>query len=179
MKINVTILTEGGQGFGFGHITRCTALCEAFEEIGIKPFWIVNGDDSVRRLLLNKNFTIFDWINERHRLVDEIKYSNVAIVDSYLADLSLYSFIASNTDLLVSIDDNLRLAYPTGIVINGTFGAEHWHFKKNSEVKYLLGSQYIPLRKPFWNACCQKKSPFALFLLLLEAMIFEILCLEY
>lgn len=158
MGINVTILTEGGKNVGFGHITRCTAICEAFEEIGIKPLWVINGDKSVKSLLFDKNFIIFDWIREHRMLIEKIRNSNIVIIDSYLADISLYNSVASNIDLLVSIDDNLRLIYSTGVVINGTFGAERWKFKKNPSVRYLLGSQYIPLRKTFWNACCKKSN---------------------
>jgi spore coat polysaccharide biosynthesis predicted glycosyltransferase SpsG len=39
--ISVLILTEGGREAGFGHITRCTALYQAFEERGIFTEFIV------------------------------------------------------------------------------------------------------------------------------------------
>ena len=35
--MKVFILTEGGKDIGFGHITRCISLSEAFEEKGIYP----------------------------------------------------------------------------------------------------------------------------------------------
>jgi len=88
--MKVFILTEGGKNIGFGHITRCTALYQAFEERGIIPKFIVNGDDSVFDLLADKNYEIFDWIDEKERLLELIQNVDIAIIDSYLADISIY-----------------------------------------------------------------------------------------
>ncbi|GEM_PF-6603414 len=33
MPFNVVFFTEGGENAGFGHITRCRALSDAFEEV--------------------------------------------------------------------------------------------------------------------------------------------------
>ena len=50
MNVNVFILTEGGKNIGFGHITRCTSIYEAFDEIDIPPQFIVNGDGDIENL---------------------------------------------------------------------------------------------------------------------------------
>ncbi|HQF37072.1 MAG TPA: hypothetical protein PLL26_05540 [Candidatus Dojkabacteria bacterium] len=63
--LKVFILTEGGKNIGFGHITRCTALYQAFEEKGIIPKFIVNGDESVLDLLKDLNYRLLNWIDKK------------------------------------------------------------------------------------------------------------------
>ena len=147
----VLILTEGGRNIGFGHITRCTALYQAFEEKGIIPEFIVNGDDSIIDLLVGKNYEIFDWIDEKERLLELIKNVDIAIIDSYLADIDIYETISEYVKIPVYLDDNKRLDYPKGIVVNGAIYAEELNYPAPKGVTYLLGSEYMPLRKEFWK----------------------------
>ncbi|HQI42370.1 MAG TPA: UDP-2,4-diacetamido-2,4,6-trideoxy-beta-L-altropyranose hydrolase [Ignavibacteriaceae bacterium] len=149
--MKVFILTEGGKNIGFGHITRCTALYQAFEERGIIPKFIVNGDDSVFDLLADKNYEIFDWIDEKERLLELIQNVDIAIIDSYLADISIYQTISEIVKVPVYIDDNKRLDYPKGVVVNGAIYAEELNYPVKKGVTYLLGSKYMPLRKEFWD----------------------------
>ena len=51
IDMKVVIVTEGGKDIGFGHITRCISLYQAFEERGIIPEFIVSGDTTVASLL--------------------------------------------------------------------------------------------------------------------------------
>jgi len=53
--------------------------------------------------------------------------------------------------LAVYIDDNKRLDYPKGVVVNGSIHAKELNYSKKNGVKYLLGPKYIPLRKDFWE----------------------------
>jgi len=147
----VSILTEGGKDIGFGHITRCVSLCEAFEKKGIKPEFIINGDDSISKLLKGKKYRIFNWLKEKERLFNLICDANIGIVDSYLADSELYRKISEIVKVPVYIDDNKRLAFPKGIVVNGAIYAKDIDYVKDRNVTYLLGIQYMPLRREFWN----------------------------
>ena len=58
--LRIYIITEGGRDIGIGHITRCISLCQAFEERGIKPEFVVNGDDIVEDLLGKRKYQIFN-----------------------------------------------------------------------------------------------------------------------
>lgn len=150
-EMKVFILTEGGRNIGFGHITRCTALYQAFEERGIISKFIANGDDSVIDLLYSKDYEIFDWIDEKERLLELIQNVDITIVDSYLADIEIYKTISECVKIPVYLDDNKRLDYPKGIVVNGAIYAEELNYPVKKGVTYLLGSEYMPLRKEFWN----------------------------
>jgi UDP-2,4-diacetamido-2,4,6-trideoxy-beta-L-altropyranose hydrolase len=61
----------------------------------------------------------------------------------------LYEGVADLTGLPVYIDDNNRLDYPGGVVVNGTVFLEEMDYSKRSNVTYMLGSGYVPLRKEF------------------------------
>ena len=149
--LKVFILTEGGKNIGFGHITRCTALYQAFEEKGIIPKFIVNGDESVLDLLKDLNYRLLNWIDKKEELFDLVKGVDVAIIDSYLADKDIYKTISEYVKISVYLDDNKRLDYPKGIVVNGAIYAEELNYPVKKGVTYLLGSKYMPLRKEFWD----------------------------
>ena len=149
--MKVFVLTEGGRNLGFGHITRCTSIYQAFEEAGIESQLIVNGDQTVRDLLRDKNCKVFNWLNDRKNLLATVKNADIVFIDSYLADYGLYEKISNVVKTAVYIDDNVRLNYPRGFVLNGTLLAEQVPYPKSKEVNYLLGARYAPLRKEFWD----------------------------
>lgn len=149
--MKIFILTEGGKDIGFGHITRCISLSQAFEEKGVKSKFIINGDDSIMDLLKGQNYRIFNWIEERDRLFKIIADAEIAIVDSYLADTSLYNDLSTSIRTPVYIDDNMRIDYPRGIVVNGSIYAEEMNYAEREGVTHLLGIKYFPLRKEFWE----------------------------
>ena len=149
--MKVFIITEGGKDIGFGHITRCLSLYQAFEERGIKPKFIINGDDDSEYLLKNINYQIFNWLDERNKLFAILKSADISIIDSYLADISFYNTLSDLVKIPVYIDDNKRLDYPNGIVVNGNIHAEKLKYPKKDGITYLLGNKYTPLRKEFWE----------------------------
>ena len=145
------IITEGSKNAGFGHITRCLSLYQAFEERGILPKFIINGDNNIEYLLKDVKYQIFNWLNERGKLFKTIKDADITIIDSYLADISVYNTLSELVKLPVYIDDNKRLDYPKGIVLNGNIHAEELNYPKKDGITYLLGTKYTPLRKEFWE----------------------------
>jgi len=149
--MKVFIITEGSKNTGFGHITRCLSLYQAFEERGILPEFIINGDNNIEYLLKDVNYQIFNWLDDRNKLFEKVKDADIAIIDSYLADISLYNTLSELVKLAAYIDDNKRLNYPKGIVINGSIYAEELNYPHKNGVTYLLGTKYTPLRKEFWE----------------------------
>ncbi len=149
--MRVFILTEGSSNIGFGHITRCTSLYQAFKEKGIIPEFIVNGDETVKALLQGNDCHIFNWIDERERLYSVIKRADAVIIDSYLADPGFYKTVSEIVKIPVYMDDTRRINYPRGLVVNGAVYAEELDYPASKGVRYLLGSRYAPLRKAFWN----------------------------
>ena len=147
----VVIITEGTKNTGFGHITRCLSLYQAFEEKGIIPEFILNSDGNIEYLLKGVNYQIFNWLDEKSRLFEKVKDADIAIIDSYLANISFYNTLSDLVRLAVYIDDNKRLDYPGGIVVNGSIYAEELNYPHTDGITYLLGTKYTPLRKEFWE----------------------------
>ncbi len=149
--MKVFIITEGNKNTGFGHITRCLSLYQAFQERGILPEFIINGDNNIEYLLKDVNYQIFNWLDEKSKLFEKVKDADMAIIDSYLADISVYNTLSELVKLSVYIDDNKRLDYPKGIVVNDSIYAEELNYPHKNGVTYLLGTKHILLRKEFWE----------------------------
>jgi len=149
-KPKVIILTEGDTYTGHGHVTRCVSLYQAFQETGIKPALLIKGDDTVIPLVRFLDYRIVDWFDLKF-LKDEIKRADIVVVDSYKADISIYELISEYVAVPVYIDDTKRLNYPKGVVVNGSIYAKEIGYPEKEDVFYLLGTDYTPLRREFWN----------------------------
>lgn len=145
--MQVAILTEGGKKRGLGHVVRCSAIYEAFIEIGIKPVVYIDVSDKIYYKI--PEFKEVNWLKNKEFLKTLEKF-DIVIVDSYIANYELYEEISSKVRIPVFLDDNARLDYPRGIVVNFSLCAEKiFENKKNESNYYLLGPQYIPIRKAF------------------------------
>lgn len=147
--MKIIIITEGSSKIGYGHVTRCLSLYHAFKEKGLNVKFIVNGDSSIESLLTHTEHNIFNWLEDSFKLLQSLNSSDIVIIDSYLADETLYRRISESVALSVYIDDNQRINYPKGVVINGSIHAEKLNYPISDETDYLLGSRYMPLRHPF------------------------------
>ena len=145
--MNVVILTEGGKNYGFGHVARCSSIYQAFQYYDISPKFLVNGDESVKSILSDVDVEIIDWIDNPFF----ISKTDIVIIDSYYTDLDFYNKLSEEIPLVVYIDDNNRLEYPKGIVVNGTLDVSNMNYSRRENVNYLVGNEFIPLRKDFWN----------------------------
>ena len=142
--MEVVILTEGGKDYGYGHVARCSSIYQAFEYYGISPKFIVNGDESIKSIVPDIDIEITDWLDNSFK-------ADIVVIDSYSADLIFYDEISKDSTLGVYVDDNNRFNYPKGIVVNGTLDVSNMGYLKREDITYLVGNDFIPLRKDFWN----------------------------
>lgn len=147
--MKVLIFTEGGRKIGLGHLSRCIALYEAFAERGVVPEIIANADAETKSLLKGKKHIAINWVKEKEKLSTIIKNADIVIVDSYITNIDFYNSISDKVKICVFIDDNKRIDYPRGVVINPTIYAERLNYPNKRNVKYLLGSKFMILRKEF------------------------------
>jgi spore coat polysaccharide biosynthesis predicted glycosyltransferase SpsG len=145
-KNRVIIFTEGGDNIGFGHITRCTALYEEIQVRNIEAIFIVFGNN-IEEILSEKKYQNIDWKNEKY-LDHILNKDDYVIIDSYLAGKEIYDFISKKVKKCLYIDDYNRINYPNGIVVNPCLYSDI-KYPGNENVKYLIGKQYIILRKEF------------------------------
>lgn len=146
--MKVYILTEGGTKFGYGHIFRCSSLYDEVDRRGINVEFVINGDTDVVKVLKDKKHLIRNWLSVDF-LTTIIDNDTYIIVDSYIADTDIYKFISSHAKKSLFIDDELRINYPKGIVVNPSINADNLNYPKENEKYYLLGVEYVILRRPF------------------------------
>ncbi|EDP74909.1 glycosyltransferase [Hydrogenivirga sp. 128-5-R1-1] len=149
--MKVLILTEGGKEIGFGHVTRMYAICQAFEEVGVRPYMIIKGDASIGSVLGDANWDIFDWISDPSGVKDRFGGVDILLIDSYLAPREVYEYLSKMAKVPAYYDDFGGIEYPCGVVINGNIHAELIDYPESACVRYLRGVKYLPMRKEFWE----------------------------
>jgi len=154
--MKVSILTEGGKHVGFGHIARCVSIFEAFSEVGVVADFIINGDETVEEPLRDIKHRHLNWLDEDKEVFKIAENSDAVIIDSYLCSSDLYRKISSSACLGVYFDDNKRLEYPAGIIVNGNIYGKQLGYEVKGKQKHLLGCKYTPLRKAFWDISAYK-----------------------
>ncbi|MDD5292056.1 MAG: UDP-2,4-diacetamido-2,4,6-trideoxy-beta-L-altropyranose hydrolase [Candidatus Omnitrophica bacterium] len=149
--MKAVILTEGSKDIGFGHITRCLALYEAFKDKNVQPVFIINGDSSIKYLLREKKYQLFNWLKEKNKLFNILREAGIVVIDSYLASRDLYNKISEiiPSGILAMVDDYNRIKYPEGIVINPSIYMDRLNYPQKEGMVYLLGKDYVILRKAF------------------------------
>ena len=149
--MKVIIITEGYQSTGYGHITRCLSLYQAFEEKNIMPLMIINGDEGARQFLGDARFELHNWLADPEYIYNIAAGAHIVIIDSYKAGAEIYEGIHKKVKCLAAIDDFLRLDYDADVIINGTIGAPDFGYVRKEGISYLLGGNFIPLRREFRN----------------------------
>jgi len=149
-KKRAIFLTEGSRSLGFGHLTRCLALSQAFLERGHVSMFIVHGDASIISTLQDVEYKQVQWLNG----IESIKYhlqNAILVVDTFsISDELLYEL--SNISKVTILDDFIRRDHNNHLVVDWTIKAEEkFYTYKNPSSCYLLGHKYIALRRPFWN----------------------------
>jgi len=152
--MNLTVITEGGELFGFGHITRCLSIATRFMNYDFSVKFLVNGDNTILSILENMKYKIFNWSTKEKELFRELNDSTIILIDSIEIQDELILKIQSLGALIVYIDDERRRnILDSGVVIDWTVLSEKrdYFFPQKEGVKYLLGSKYASLRKDFNN----------------------------
>jgi UDP-2,4-diacetamido-2,4,6-trideoxy-beta-L-altropyranose hydrolase len=152
--MQAVFFTEGGKNQGLGHLTRCLALAQAFADQGITSKFVVWADTSVADLLAEHQTQYFNWTEgsaDSRILSDQLGGADIAVIDSYFAGIDIYRQIQQQTKAGVYFDDYNRLPYPAGFVINGSLQAGKITYPAIDQIIYLLGPDFQPLRRPFWQ----------------------------
>ena len=142
--MKISIYTEAGRNFGYGHIVRCSAIAEAFVELNCEVQFFINGDNGAETFLPNLKYTLMPWSEK------PVKDSGgLVIFDSYSASMDSMRKISGDCEVLF-IDDFQRLEYPSNSwILNACPGISQQMYPNNRKV--FLGPNYLPLRKDFWD----------------------------
>jgi spore coat polysaccharide biosynthesis predicted glycosyltransferase SpsG len=150
----LTVITEGGKEFGFGHITRCLSISRAFEKYSFKTVFIIDADDSVDSMLKKTKYYSFNWQKEFNKLKSKIKDSTYILIDSMqISDKDILNIQQINKNIIFIDDEKRRNILDFGFVVDWTvLSDEKNYFKQRKQnVTYILGSKFTPLREEFLN----------------------------
>jgi spore coat polysaccharide biosynthesis predicted glycosyltransferase SpsG len=111
----------------------------------------VRGDAGVRPWLAGMDGDLADWQGDGRRRAAALRDADAALVDSYLAPPDVYRAVCDGVPAAAYVDDDNRLPYPPGIVVNGSIFPERFDYPAAEGVTRLLGPRYIPLRSVFWD----------------------------
>jgi len=95
---------------------------------------------------------LFDWIKNPEYIKDRFGKIDILLIDSYLAPEGVYEFLHEVAKVPAYYDDFRRIEYPCGIIVNGNIHAEEINYPEKDCSIHLLGTEYLPLRKEFWEA---------------------------
>lgn len=145
---SIVFLTAFGQEIGVGHLTRCLALCQAFESRGFQTRVLAEGPGA--RLPAGCAVEMVDWQVADADDLRVLRDCATVIIDSRVAALHQIERIASICPNVVVIDDSVRHRYRSGLVVDWTIDAEQFAYRpRNLGVSYLLGTRYCVLRPEF------------------------------
>lgn len=150
----VLFRTDGNPKIASGHVMRCLSLADAFQERG----WIcifVTADIFFQDMIQKRGYecivlyTQYDYMEkELGKLIPLVRMlrPNLLILDSYFVT-STYMHTLNTVVPVAYLDDLNAFDYPVDLVINYNLYAENFTYPLGK--KYLLGPQYVPLRKEF------------------------------
>lgn len=142
------IFCEAGPERGLGHFVRCAALADALAQEGLPATLVVRGTTELPSAVLGgREVEYAEWLDPG--ALDRLDANTVAVIDSYEAQLDVYEAAARGAGACIWFDDNARLAYPTGLLLNGGPAAATFGYPHVPGSMLLLGPRYQPLRPEF------------------------------
>ena len=141
------ILTEAGEGIGFGHYTRCSAIQSYLIELGVVCEMMLNikGDYE----LSIKQGRQLDWLSAKGELLNLYQHYSVVLIDSYLASSADYTWIRQNFKKVISLDDYNRIIYNVDIIINPNVFASIINYSNQTCSDIFGGKDFVILRNVF------------------------------
>lgn len=98
--LKITVFTEAGGGYGYGHLSRCNAVVDAFAAFGFAAELVARGEGRA------------DWESDKAAF----EGCDIVVVDSYTAAVDAYITASQKAKVCVWLDDFGRLSYPKGII---------------------------------------------------------------
>ncbi len=148
--MKVYFLTEYSKNAGFGHLSRCSSLADAFLAKGYEiQFLIREWKDEPLELDYPKKRIEWKDTDQLKTLVSE---EDLIVFDTYKVDKEVLDSIASKYTHIASIADSKMNYARSGVVVIGSvYGKEIDFPSLINGTEYLAGPEYLLFRKIFWN----------------------------
>ncbi len=146
---------DGTQETGLGHVSRCIALAEAFQDKGCESVFLGNYTRAATEMISNAGFNFKDIQIETggtvdsHEILKHINEHNAdgIIVDSYLIDNPYLDAIEQQGTPVILIDDFKKLqCYKYTAIINFTVNAENLKYPCKNRACMLGPANFLARR---------------------------------
>lgn len=109
----ILVLTEAGSDVGYGHLSRCVAVAQ---NLPYASEILVHPDPGFSQ----ENVEVFPWRGDLSGMISYIDRRGIdaLLIDSYLADISVYQALKDVVGYVAVFDDFDRISYPVDLVIN-------------------------------------------------------------
>ena len=165
------IRADASRQIGIGHIMRCLAIAQAWQDNGGEvTFLSYCESDPLRHSIISEGFgfvsieRLISAQDDLEKLIDllqDVQRSAGApalVLDGYrFSPDYLKSIRKSGFRLLVIDDYNHQQCYHADILLNQNLGAENYQYEHDSDTQLLLGSKYALLRREFLEPKEQKR----------------------
>lgn len=153
----IGIRVDANDDIAMGHIMRCISIANQLGEKS-KIIFIISELFS-KKIILDNGYKYVCLDNKYDDKENEIELVS-KIIDKYQIDRLLidsyqvtykYMYELRKKTKIIYIDDMNAFAYPADLIVNYTYQTEFeiyekWKYKN---VRFLLGSKYVPLRSEF------------------------------
>jgi UDP-2,4-diacetamido-2,4,6-trideoxy-beta-L-altropyranose hydrolase len=157
---DLVLRTEASVAIGTGHVMRCLALAQAWEDAGGRAiFAMAQTTPAVEGRLRNEGFEVARVSAQVGSATDAEETAELAhqrgaswvVVDGYEFGAEYQASLKSRGVKMLFIDDNGHAAhYSADLVLNqNTHASESLYSKREPYTRLLLGSRYVLLRREF------------------------------
>ncbi|NYT10684.1 MAG: UDP-2,4-diacetamido-2,4,6-trideoxy-beta-L-altropyranose hydrolase, partial [Methanosarcinales archaeon] len=161
MKRTLVIRADASTRIGTGHVMRCLALAQAWQDSGRRAVFAMGmGSPVLVDRLTFEGMEVFHLSAEPGSTEDAEQTADLAqsmgsdwvVVDGYHFGSDYQRIIKESGLRLLFIDDNGHVChYYADIVLNQNLHAnEDLYRNREPYTKLLLGTQYVLLRREFW-----------------------------
>lgn len=154
----ICIRADANERIGTGHVMRCMAIADALKQCGQQVCFLL-ADDKGSRLLKDRNqeyltlhadYASMEEELPRLRQVFKEMKPDFFLADSYFATPEYLREVRKYVPVGL-LDDGVLQGYPVDVLINYNIFADPslYGTGEETQTRYLLGPEYVPLRKEF------------------------------
>ncbi len=154
----IFIRVDANRQIGLGHMMRCLSIATELQALGEEVCFVL-ADDSAAELLEKKGQAYIVLQTDYRQMENELetlvfllreKKTKFLLVDSYFAKKEYFEKLSAETKV-VYLDDKAAFPCSVDVLINYNIYADLMAYQrmKDASKGYLLGLDYVPLRKEF------------------------------
>ncbi|MBE2267254.1 MAG: UDP-2,4-diacetamido-2,4,6-trideoxy-beta-L-altropyranose hydrolase [Anaerolinea sp.] len=167
--MNLIIRADASQQIGYGHVMRCLALAQAWQDRGGEVLFLAHElPPALRQRLTTEKMSYLVGGNQPGDeedaafVIEQTRaQSAIVVVDGYPFGADYQQRIkAAGLPLLVLDDYAHADFYAADWVLNQNSGAEEWLYPRYAEsTRFLLGTRYALIRREFWRGRRDQPAP--------------------